>query len=565
MAVFDKTNYEIMTVSSLEKIFLDQKPKACDLSLSGFRGEVVSFQIAYWSDFPFREFANVLVDSPIKDHIRIRSVESVPVSRATMHIVDDNYLRTTPGLYPDLLRDLDGDKRVKIRSNGWSALWVDIMLDEKIPAGDYDITISLSLSGEDVGQAHASGDKGHIIGSQTVNVRVYDQVLPDTETLHTEWFYADCLADYYGVEVFSDDHWDIISNFMDSYVSLGCNMILTPLFTYPLDTQVVYERTTTQLVDVEVRNGDYHFSYDKLKRWIDLARSKGIKYFEMSHLFSQWGAKFAPKIIANVDGKEEKIFGWHTPSIGDYTDFLKAFIPDLREKLIDWGIIDRTYFHISDVPSVDNYQSFKDSFNSVKDLFDGLKTFEAISNYDFYKDGLVEIPVAASSVIHDFIDNDVDNLWTYYCVWQFEDVSNRYMAMPGSRTRMLGVQMYKYDIKGFLHWGYNFYNSALSYKAIDPYKVTDADDAFPAGDAFLVYPGDDKRPEESIRYKLIYDAFTDLRALKYLEKLSSRDYVLSLIKEGLKEDLTFYNYPTNNEYLLKLRGKINKEIDKREK
>ena len=60
-----------------------------------------------------------------------------------------------------------------------------------------------------------------------------------------------------------------------------------------------------------------------MKRWIDLCKSCGIEYFEMSHLFSQWGARYAPKVMAMVDGKEERIFGWHTPAVGEYTVFLK--------------------------------------------------------------------------------------------------------------------------------------------------------------------------------------------------------------------------------------------------
>ena len=127
-------------------------------------------------------------------------------------------------------------------------------------------------------------------------------------------------------------------------------MMLVPLFTSPLDTAVGMERTTTQLIEVEVKDGEYRFGFHRLKRWIDLCRSSGIEYYEMSHLFSQWGAKYAPKVVATVDGKEEKIFGWHTPSVGEYTRFLHSFLPKLTERLREWGIAENTYFHISDEP-----------------------------------------------------------------------------------------------------------------------------------------------------------------------------------------------------------------------
>ena len=47
----------------------------------------------------------------------------------------------------------------------------------------------------------------------------------------------------------------------------------------------------------------------------------------MSHLFSQWGARYAPKVVASVaeaGGEMQKIFGWHTPATGEYTQFLES-------------------------------------------------------------------------------------------------------------------------------------------------------------------------------------------------------------------------------------------------
>lgn len=556
--------YEMILVSSLEKVFLDEKPvyDIETLNITGLKGEVISFQVAYSSNIPFRQLAKVEIKSPIKNNIKVYTVESVPVTRAAMTIVDDNYLRTTPGLYPDLLKPLPKDGVVKIRSGLWSSLWIDIEVDDSILAGKYPIEISLISLGESMGQSEANKARGEVFAKCKTSVEIYDVKLPKQEIIHTEWFYLDCLADYYKVKVFSDRHWKIISNFLNHYASMGCNMVLTPIFTYTLDTQVGKERTNVQLVDIEVKKGKYYFNYDNLKKWIDLVRSKGIEYFEMSHIFSQWGAKFAPNIVATVDGKKKKIFGWDTPSVGEYTKFLEKFIPDLVAHLKEWGVLDKTYFHISDVPREEHIESYKEAYMSVNDLFKDLKTFEAVAHYDFFKKGLIELPVAASSVIHDFLDDDLDELWTYYCVGQFTEVANRFMSMPSARNRIFGIQMYKFRISGFLHWGYNFYNSVLSYKKIDPYKVTDADDGFPAGDAFLVYPGRGGVPEPSIRSKVLSQAFYDERALSYLERLTSKEYVLDILERDLREPITFYEYPKSDAYLIRTRNRVNYELNK---
>jgi hypothetical protein len=66
-----------------------------------------------------------------------------------------------------------------------------------------------------------------------------------------------------------------------------------------------------QLVGVS-KNGDkYTFDFTLLDKWVALCRKYGIEYFEMSHLFTQWGVGYCPKII--VDGKNE--FGCQDRSI----------------------------------------------------------------------------------------------------------------------------------------------------------------------------------------------------------------------------------------------------------
>ena len=109
------------------------------------------------------------------------------------------------------------------------------------------------------------------------------------------------------------------------------------------------------------------------------------------------------------------------------------------------------------------------------------------------------------------------------------------IAMPSYRNRALGLQLFRYQISGFLHWGYNFYNSQYSIEHINPYEVTDAAGAFPSGDPFLVYPGENGQPEESLRMMVHDEAMTDLRALKLLESLTSREHVMELIEGNLPE------------------------------
>nr|WP_051253595.1 glycoside hydrolase domain-containing protein [Paenibacillus alginolyticus] len=184
---------------------------------------------------------------------------------------------------------------------------------------------------------------------------------------------------------------------------------------------------------------------------------------------------------------------------------------------------------------------------------------DALSDYDFYDKGLVEYPIPANNHMEPFLENNVPNLWTYYCCVQYRDVANRFFVFPSVRNRVLGLQLYKFQIAGFLHWGYNFWYSQYSKKAIDPFRVTDAGQGFPSGDAFLVYPGE-QGPVESLRLEVFYEAIQDLRALELLESQIGRDAVLLLLEECLEKPITFSDYPNDADWLLGKREQINRKI-----
>ena len=541
-------------VSSLEKVFLKKEPQDAALNVQGFRNEVISFQAAYTMDDPVmtRMYAELEIDSPIQQYVHVRQVEHVAVRYAAPMDSDDNFLSKEPGLYPDLLREM-GPHTLRVRNGQWDTLWVEIDPAGALEAGEYPVT--LRLKAED----------GTTV-EKTQMVTVLDAMLPAQKLIHTKWLHCDCLADYYDLKIFSEEHWQIIERFIRKAVSGGINTILAPIHTPPLDTRVGSERPTTQLVDVYVENSKYRFETEKLHRWIAMCKKCGVEYYEMAHLYTQWGAKHAPKIMAWVDGKYQKIFGWETDATGDaYRAFLEAYIPAVQQVLIEEDIADRTAWHISDEPGAAHLEDYRAAREQVRELLKDCFIMDALSSYDFYQQGIVDHPVVANNHIAKFIEEKTPDLWTYYCCSQYKLVSNMFIAMPSARNRILAVQLFKYDIKGFLQWGYNFYNAQYSDHVINPYLVNDGDGFVPAGDTFQVYPGADGYPEESIRMAVTRDAMQDLRAFELLASLTDRAFVNALIDEGLEKEITFSEYPREKEYQIELRQKVNAAIMERVK
>jgi len=540
-------------VSALQKVFLDQEPLDCagEPMLSGFQNEVLSFQAAFFASAPSRvsrNFAELKVDSPIADQVRLRRVAHVPVHLTTFPDADSNYLRKKPGLFPDLLVDVS-QTQLRILPDRWQSVWVDVEPDASTAPGVYPIALTLL------------NEAGEALNSAATQVEILPGMLPPQTLRHTKWFHVDCLAHYYHEPVWTERYWRIAENFISVAVKRGINMILTPIHTPSLDTAVGGERLTAQLVDIAFNEGQYTFGFEKLERWVDMCKRCGVEYYEMSHLFTQWGARFTPNIMATVDGEYRRIFGWNVEATSrEYRTFLSAYLPALTSELMRLGIAGCTYFHISDEPSASHLEDYAAAKSIAAPYLEGFEIIDALSSVEFYKKGVLTKPISPNDHIHDFIDAGVSGLWTYYCVAQYKDVSNLFIAQPSARNRIFGVQLYKYGIEGILQWGYNFYNNENSTCSVDPYAVTDADGFVPGGDAFQVYPGADGMPQESLRLMVTQQALYDLRALTWLEKLTDRAFVMELIEGGLPEPIRFDRYPQADGYLLDLRARVNREI-----
>ena len=548
--------------SSMEKVMIDKMPLSEELkNVSILKNERFSFQIAYeyasgiWERTYPIEFE---IKSELKDYITVFNVENVP---GEMMLYpgwkDDAVISDKPGLYPDILMPLNENK-IYPHEGMHDALWFKVDTNGEVEAGIYDITVVFKYSGK---VKKDSEEEVTYTTQKTLKLEIIDAVLSEQKLMYTQWFHTDCLASYYKVDVFSQEHWEIIKKFMRVAVKNGHNVIFTPVFTPPLDTLVGGERPTTQLLDIFVDNGKYSFGFEKLDRWIQMSLEIGYKYFEMPHLFTQWGAEFCPKIMATVDGEYKKIFGWENKSTSpEYREFLANYLPAITEYMEKKGLKDKTFFHYSDEPRENHIKTYKEAVSGAEKYLEGWKCMDALSEVEYYKEGLVKNVVTPHYRSQNFFDENINDIWIYYCCGHHDYYSNRFLCYPLWRTRVLGLQLFKYDIPGFLQWGYNFYYNEHSIKLIDPYRTTDGIRAFPAGDPFSVYPGEDGECIESTRLVSFYEGIQDMRALELLSELIGRDKVKKLIDDVAGINVTFNEYPTNAYFIQTLRRKINELI-----
>ncbi|MBQ9084605.1 MAG: hypothetical protein IJY24_03015, partial [Clostridia bacterium] len=313
--------------SSLEKGFVNQNPEdfAPLTKISALRGERISMQLFIKPGKTENgEIYSFFLLTPrltgeLAPYVALREVGNVPVETPVFtNKYDEHFISTEPGIYPDVLKPLTYVDKVTAKANCLNSMWIDVTIPK-----DTELSGECPLTFELVDEA------GNVMSCDSVTIDVIPAVLPEQELILTQWFHCDSLANYYRVPVWSEEHWAIVESFARTAYKNGINLLLTPTFTPSLDTAIGGERLTNQLVGVTKKGDDYIFDFTLLDRWVDMCDRIGIKYFEIAHFFTQWGAKHAPKVMATVDGEYKKIFGWETSATDpEYTKFLRSFITD---------------------------------------------------------------------------------------------------------------------------------------------------------------------------------------------------------------------------------------------
>ncbi len=552
--------FEIVQLSSLEKI------RECDSlrrdeihKKTVLAGERLSYQICMKADS--RIDVAVCAESNLPGAVKLYLVQDayidVPAREEDME--GEDYMTLEPGFMPDILVPLEEQGNRLAVSSRTATVWVRVDVPKDTPEGDYRVKVKLLPVDIQSVQLPAA-EEAAFTACETMDIHVVPASLPEQRLIYTRWFYADCIAVQHGVEVYSEKHWELIEKYIAAAADTGINMILVPIHTPPLDTAVGTVRPCVQLVDIEKKGDRYEFSFEKFRRFIDICKRNGIRYYEMAHMFSQWGAKCAPNICVTENGKTDYMFGWHVAADSqEYVTFLAQYIQAISEELAAEGISEQTYFHISDEPNMASMETYKTASDIMRPLIGDSKTFDALSNYDFYERGLIECPVTSVEHIHEFLEHSIENQWAYYCCGPEKVFPNSFLAMPSHRIRVLGFLLYKYNIKGFLHWGLNYYNSSVSKYPINPYVTTSADRTFPSGDPFILYPGRDT-VYGSIRGEVTYEAVQDMDVCFALERYMGRDAVVAMIDHAAGFDVRFDAYPKNKEFLEGLREAMVEKI-----
>ena len=175
-------------VSSLEKVFCDQRIEDFDaLSyISALKGERIRMQLllAYENecDEPKRRRLTPKISGVLSEYVTLYKVSDIPVSYpAEKFFFDEQYLRTKPGLFPDLLEPLHYGGKIVIgnpaKENVPLSVWLEISVPDNAICGKNALDISLY-----------DEESGDTLACDSVTIEVIDACLPEQKLIFTQFW-----------------------------------------------------------------------------------------------------------------------------------------------------------------------------------------------------------------------------------------------------------------------------------------------------------------------------------------------------------------------------------------
>lgn len=516
------------------------------LLLEAARGERVAFQAAFrssrdngplWGVPPCDVTALVKAPKGLKTRLRQVGYVPQPHLNTRMPLSDMDGVGHVPGLVPDPLYESD---RTRAGANETHAFWVDVFVPKDAKPGSHKVEVILKPEG------------GKPLSLRLDLVVHRGVVQPRRDFPMTHWFYADVLIDWYKLKGYEPRFWEVLKPFLRNYVEHGQDTLYVPMLVPPLDGV----RGPYQLLGVKKKGSRYVFDWTLVDRWVKEALAAGVKNLEWVHLFTQWGVEHALRVYEGHGETEKLLWPVKTGATSaTYRDFLGQLLPELKRFLEKRNLLKRSFFHISDEPHGKHVENYRAARKMVAELAPWMKVMDALSDVEFAKLGLVDMPIPATDHMDPFLKAGIE-CWTYHCCGQRGMYLNRFFDTPLTKIRMHGWVLYKTKVKGFLHWGYNSWFKSQTRELIDPFKVSDGA-GWPGwcyGDTFEVYPGE-AGPIDSLRWESFAEGMRDY-ALLQSAGISPDDPLLKEVKD-------YARFPRSEKWILERRSQVLKILDRK--
>jgi len=507
---------------SIEKISKDQV-----LELQAVRNEQVSAQLAIAATDTLSDLQVQVSDLKSESgelipasNVKVRYVKYVPVHRAyTGNTYED--VAGSEGLSgvsgfggPDVV----GDPLIELEKVGVPAFraqpaWFTVKVPKENTPGRYEGTIKIT-----------SDQYGVVKLPIQLAVREYSIPDPQNYKFHMDAFMnPSSLASYYGVEAWSDGHWDLIKKYFANLASLGQKKITTTITEKPwkkpwLNDQMQPQTGTgyqSMVKWVLGSEGEWEFNYEIFDKYVETGLEVGVGPYISA--YSMLTFRGAQRLTYLDEQKGKEVTEYLDVKDKRYKEVWTTFLRDFSAHLRQKGWLDQTYLGFDERPEelmnrivgiIDQAApEFKDKFyvsgTSKVNMFQYAKDLNL--GYDFLPGGERSTDKMDKAIKKRIKEGRLVNFYMTCCS---STHPNRYSFSPAVENYLLGWISLKHNLDGYADWAYNSWP-----KDVFSFPVFN----YPQGDEYFVYPGVEG-PMSSIRWELLKESIEDYELVKILKE-----------------------------------------------
>ncbi len=483
---------------------------------NGWRGERISAQLLLWSDQPVDRIKFDFSPFIAEDGSTMDG--SIGTARFVRYVLTDIFASGCGHRQPEdfpvsLSADvLDNVDCFDMPGATTLPVWLSFDIPADAKPGIYTGTLNLYAEGKEAKELDLS-------------IEVLPQTLPPASewAFHLDmWQHPSAVARVHGVEVWSEEHWELMKAPMKMLADAGQKVITANLNKDPWNNQC-FDPYEDMIRWTKQANGQWAYDYTIFDRWVNFMLDLGVNKLINCYSLLPWNHEIhyldeASGTTVNVSAK---------PGSPEFTELWAPFLTNFRDHLRAKGWLSFTNIAMDERSPEEMKIALALLGKVVPDL--GVALADNHKSYQQYP-MLNDICVAFGA---DFDEKDLafrkeNGLISTYYVCCADEFPNVFTFSDPSEGVFMGWYTRASGLDGYLHWSYNSWTE---------HPLTDSRfRTWPAGDTYVIYP----EGRSSIRFERIREGIQDAEKIRILREnfLATTDTVKLAI---LDEELAKFN------------------------
>ncbi len=443
-----------------------------EIELSGWRGERVLAQAVVWTDGLVEELNFEVTDLKGKGRNKIAS-ENIKAGFVT-YVVGDGYFSNGTGC-GEWAKEKHRDsvvvadcidyylEQMPLEAKQTQGIWLTCKIPAEVQPGEY------------AGKLIVRNGK-KVIESLSLKITAQEDILPEPEDWHFHldlWQNPYAVARYHGVELWSEEHFEVMRPLMTLLADAGQKVITTTLIHKPWGGQT-YDPFDGMVKWVKKADGTWEYDFTIFDKWVEFMMDCGITKQINCYSIAPWSSSFQ-----YYDEASDSLLNFEA-QVGTkkYREYWSRMLNVFAQHLMEKGWFDICAIAMDERPE--------------KVMKDVIKVIRGV-NTDFKIALAGNYHPSIEKEIHDYciaygqeFPEDVlarrkaeGKISTYYTCCT-EIAPNLFTISDPQDGLQLGLEMIRRKSDGYLRWAYNSWPE-------DP--MTDSRfRAFTSGDTFIAYP-----------------------------------------------------------------------------